>query len=217
MLLRTMFLLVLIAALAETVVHGAAALARTSLEQTELSAMRAAFVAAVASAQDAAANRTAPAPFATCYVASGTQCDVAVTATIASSTPSAQVTPSVCPHTNCTIYLQNNSAVAESRVAYHLVMTVRAGNGDVLASRATNVAFRTFAAPPYATLVGSLDGTLDAIANGGTGDDGGNAGAAGTLINVEYVSSGASASPIPGNVWRSQDQHPASVVPAWDR
>ncbi len=217
MLLRTMFLVLLIAALAETTLHGAAALARASLHQTELAAMRAAYVGAIAAAQSAATSRAVPMPFATCYLASGTHCNVAVTATIASPTPSAQVTPSRCPHTNCTIYLQNNSAVAESRVAYHIVMTVSAGNGATLASREADIVFRTFATPPYATLVGSLDGTLDAIANGGVGDDGGNAGAAGTLINVEYVPSGASASPIPGNVWRSQDQHPANVAPAWDR
>ena len=136
---------------------------------------------------------------------------------LASPTPATFPTPSTCPATNCTIYLQGNSAVAESRVAYHLTTAVTAGNGDVVLTRQGDIAFRIFATPPYAALVGSLDATLDGLENGGTGDNGGNASTAGTLISIEYVPSGASASPIPGNVWRSQDQHRATVVPAWDR
>lgn len=217
MLLRTLVVLLLVATLAETVVHAAAALARASFHQTELAAMRAASNAAISAGASAAPSNAVPTPFATCYLANDTGCDVAVTATLTSPTPSSVATPSACPSTNCTVYLQRNSAVAESRVAYHVVTTVTANNGDVVLSRQGDIAFRTFATPPYAALVGSLDATLDALENGGKGDNGGNASAAGTLISIEYVPSGASASPIPGNVWRSQDQHPATVVPLWDR
>ncbi len=217
MLLRAMFLVLFVAALAETATHGAAALARASLQQHELSALRTAFVAAVAAAQSAAPHGAVPTPFATCYEASSAGCELSATATISSPTPSSLATPNACPSTNCTIYLQSNSAIAESRAAYHIVTTVNAANGDTLLTRQADIAFRTFATAPFASLVGSLDATLDALENGGAGDNGGNASAAGTLIDVEYVPSGASASPIPGNVWRAQAQHPATAVPSWDR
>jgi hypothetical protein len=226
MLLRTMFLLALLALLAETFVHGAGALARVALQHRELAATRAAFSAAVSAAQQSAARAIAagqspslvlPSPFATCYDATSTGCAIAATASISTPTPAALPSPPACPQTDCTIYLQANSAVAESRVAYHISTTVTAANGDALVSRAGDGAFRTFTAPPYASLVGSLDATLDALENGGAGDDGGNASAAGTLITVEYVPSGAGSSPIPGNVWHAQDEHPATSAPAWDR
>jgi hypothetical protein len=217
MLLRVLFLVLFVAALAEAAIHGAATLARASLQQQELSALRVAFVAAVAAAQSAAPQGSIPTPFATCYLASDAGCEISATATISSPTPSSLATPIACPSTNCTIYLQTNSAVAESRTAYHVVTRVNASNGDTLLSRQADVAFRTFATAPYASLVGSLDATLDALEDGGAGDNGGNAGAAGTLIDVEYVPSGASASPVPGNVWRAQAQHPATAGPSWDR
>jgi len=216
MLLRTLFLIALLALLAEIAIAGASALARASLAHRELLALRAAFVAAVAAAQQAAPGDTVPSPVATCFLANSAGCEIAATATISTPTPSALATPATCPQTDCTVYLQNNSAVSESRVAYHVVATVSAANGDVLVSRQSDIAFRTYATAPYASLVGSLDATLDALEAGGTGDDGGNANAAGTLINVEYVPSGVASSPIPGNVWQAAGEHPATSAPAWD-
>jgi len=217
MLLRALFLLLLVATLSETAVHGAGALARVALQHAELAAMRTASSAAVAAAASAAPSGTVPTPFATCYLAHDTACEISVTSTLTTGTPSAIATPSACPGTPCTIFLQSNTAVAEGRAVYHIVTTVTANNGDVVLSRQGDIAFRTFATPPYTALVGSLDATLDALGNGGVGDDGGNASAAGTLISIEYVPSGASGSPIPGNVWRSQDQQPVTAVPSWDR
>ena len=217
MLLRTLFLVGLVALLAQTFIAGASDLARASLAHQQLLALRAAFVAAVTAAQLAAPTDAVPAPVSTCFLAGGSGCEISATATISTPTPSALATPPACPQTECTVYLQNNSAVAESRVAYHVVVTVSAANGDVLASRGADVAFRTYATAPYASLVGSLDATLDALEAGGTGDDGGNANAAGTLINVEYVPSGVASSPIPGNVWHALEEHPATNVPPWDR
>ena len=226
MLLRACFLIALIAVLAETMAHGAAALAGVALKQRELSALRGALSAAIAAAQTSAARAIAagadpssavPAPYATCYDSSSAGCVISATASVSTPTPAAMATPSSCPETNCTMYLQGNTAVAESRVAYRISATVVAANGDILASRTGGVSFRTFGTPPYVSLTGSLDSTLDAIENGGVGDDGGNANAAGTLISVEYVRSGAATSPLPGNVWRATQQHPATSAPAWDR
>jgi len=217
MLLRAMFLLAAIAVLVETLLHGAAALARAALQQQELGATRAAFAAAIAAAQNTAASQGVPTPFATCYLSGASGCAIGATATVSTPTPGAAATPSACPDTACTVYLQNNTAVAESRVTYHVVATVTAANGDALVTRAGDIAFRTFETPPYASLVGTLDATLDALENGGVGDDGGNANAAGTLIDVEYVRSGVPSTPIPGNVWRALDEHPALGLPAWDR
>lgn len=224
MLLRALFLIALIAVLAETMVYGAAALAHVALRQREISALRAAFSAAIASTQASAAHAVAsggnpalalPAPFATCYDSSSAGCAIAATATV--SIPAPAASPATCPGTDCTIYLQGNTAVAESRVTYHVTASVLARNGDVVATRNSDVTFRTFAMPPYVSLAGSLDDTLDAIVDGSVGDDGGNANAAGTLISVEYVLSGAAASPQPGNVWHATQQHPATSAPAWDR
>ena len=224
MLLRAFFLIALLGMLAETLVQGSASLARVSMKEREAAAMRAALSAAISSAQTAAAQAVAsgadpsiaaPAPIATCFDATPSGCAIAVTATVATVTAGRPAES--CPDTDCTIYLQENSAVTESRVGYRVNASVLAPNGDVIATRNGDLAFRTFATPPYASLVGSLDATMDAIADGGVGDDGGNASAASTLITVEYVPSGAAASPLPGNVWRATQQHPAANVPAWDR
>jgi hypothetical protein len=93
---------------------------------------------------------------------------------------------------------------------------VRAANGDALASRRATVSFRTFATAPYASLAGSVDDTLDAIEDGGVSDDGGSASPSGsTLVRVQYQQQGTP-NRIPADVWRSQEQHPATASPPWD-
>ena len=90
-------------------------------------------------------------------------------------------------------------------------------DGTVLASRKATVTFRTFDTAPFAAPVGSVDATLDDIASAQNGDDGGATNGSATLVNVEYVNSlDPAATPIPGNVWRPQDQHPAAAATAWD-
>jgi len=224
MLLRTLYLVAFLGALAEVCVHGAAALARAGFERhvqvamrTALSGAVAATASSLATAQGSNVAVTLPTPFATCYDARSSGCAIRVAVVISTPAPVVAATPSSCPQTDCTIYLQANSAVAESRFLTHLTATATAANGDVIALRSGDVAFRTFASPPYVSLAGSLDATLDAIENGGVGDDGGNANAAGTLVNVEYAPSGVSGSSISGNVWRALDEHPATNAPPWDR
>ena len=212
-----MVLIAFVAVLGETIVYGAGALARMTFHAREYTAVRTALADAIRSAQSAAAGRPIPQPSATCAYATNNGCAITVRTTISVPTPVPGSTPATCPNAGCTVYAQNNSHVAESRAAFAIAGQVLASNGDVLMTRAGIVAFRTFATPPYATLVGSLDATLDAIANGGVGDDGGSgSNTNSTLIHVEYQQSGVPATPIPADVWRALDEHPATAAPSWD-
>ena len=227
MLLRAMFLLALISLLGETIVHGAGALAQSSLRFRALSAARTEIAAAISNEQASIAQAIAsktdprsvplPSPEPTCVFSDGANCSIQAQAqlSLASAEPSA--TPSACPEASCTIYLQGNDNVAEGRLAVNVFANVTASDGTVLASRSATVTFRTFNTAPYATLAGSLDATLDDIARGENGDDGGATNGSATLVNVEYLNaSDPSATPIPGNVWRPQDQHPAAAANQWD-
>jgi hypothetical protein len=212
-LLRTTFLLALLAAVAQTIVHGAASLAQVGLRQRALDVARTAFVTGVHTAQTAVAQGSVPSPSATCAYADANGCEINVQTTFATPTPAAVPTPGTCPATACTVMLQGNSAVSEARAAYVISSVVRAASGATLATRTGIVAFRTFATAPYASIVGSTDGTLDALMNAGTGDD---AGAANTLITVEYDPSGGGTGTA-GNVWQPVIENPVPAAPAWER
>jgi hypothetical protein len=213
MLLRTMFLVALLAVIAETIVHGAASLAHVALQQRAVDVARAAFVSGIKAAQGVAAQGGIPAPIATCAYADANGCAIDVQTTFATPTPATAPAPSACPGTPCTVVMQANSSVSEGRAAYIISSMVSAANGTPLASRTGVVTFRTFATAPYASVVGSTDATLDALMNGGTADDGG---AANSLITVEYDSS-AGGSVTSGNVWQPIVESPASAAPAWER
>jgi len=227
MLLRTVFLLALIAVLAETIAHGAAALARASLHERALAAARAQFAAALTLAQDAVATSmqqplastiVLPAPSPTCAATTSTGCALTATTslTLANVTPAAPAS-SGCPQTDCTVYLESNDLVREGRVSVEIATTITAPDGSTLARRAATVAMRTFRVAPYAALVGTLDATLDDVAANGTGDDGGANTSAPTLINVLYENNAnPAATPLPGNVWQTQLQHPATLSSPWD-
>ena len=222
MLLRTIFLLTLLAVLGETIVHGAASLAQAALAQRALDAARVAFVSGVRTAQTSIAQTLAanpqtstfmaPAPIATCAYADTSGCEIEVQTTFAAPSAAPAPSPSSCPSNACTIELQSNSAVSEARAAFVISSVVSAASGATLASRSGMIAFRTFATPPYASIVGGTDATLDALINGGAGDD---AGAPNTLISVEY-DAGGGGSGTAGNVWQAVIESPASAAPAWD-
>ena len=222
MLLRTMFLLALLAVLGETIVHGAASLAQAALRQRALDAARLAFVSGVRAAQSSVAQSIAanpqtstfavPSPIATCAYADANGCEINVHTTFVAQSAAPAPSPSLCPGTACTIVLQSSSAVSEARASIGIASVVSAASGATLASRSGVVAFRTFATPPYASIVGGTDATLDALINGGPGDD---AGSANTLIKVEYDPSGGGASTA-GNVWQPVFESPTSAAPAWD-
>lgn len=217
MLIRAMVLIAFVTVLAETIGYGAAALARMSFHAREHAAVRAAMSDAIRRTQNAAAGGSIPQPSATCAYATNLGCAITVKTAIAVPAPNPGSTPSSCTNAACTVYLQNNSHVGESRATYEITAQVIAANGDVMMTRAGVVAFRTFATAPYAALVGSFDATLDAIANGGVGDDAGSASQTNaTLIHVEYQQQGSPATQTPADVWRALDEHPATAAPSWD-
>jgi hypothetical protein len=213
MLLRTMFLLALLAVVGETIVHGAASLAAVAFHQRAVDTARTAFVTGIHAAQAALVAGRTPAPIATCAYADANGCEINVQTTFATPTPAGLPTPASCPGTPCTIVLQGNSAVGEARASFMISSTVSAASGAQIATRAGMVTFRTFATAPYASIAGSTDGTLDALMNGGTADD---AGATNTLITVEYDPRGGGAASA-GNVWQPVLENPAPAAPAWER
>ena len=212
MLLRTMFLLVLVTVLGETIVHGAASLALAALRQRAIDTARIAFISGTRAAQASIAQAVAPAPIATCAFADVNGCEINVVTTITPAAPSAAPASTACPGTPCTVELQSNSAVSESRATFLISSVVRSASGATLAVRSGTVAFRTFATPPYAAIIGGSDATLDALIGAGAADD---AGAANTLITVEYQPATGGATTV-GNVWQPLVESPASAAPAWE-
>lgn len=212
MLLRTMFVLALLAVLAETIVHGAASLAQAALRLRALDAARTGFISGVQAAQASLAQHLAPAPIATCAFADAGGCEINVQTTVATATPSSAPEATSCPGTPCTVVLQSNSAVSEARASFIVSSVVTGPSGATLATRSGTVAFRTFATPPYAAIIGGTDATLGALLEGGTADD---AGAPNTLITVKYQPSSGGAATA-GNVWQPVLESPASAAPAWE-
>ncbi|HVA32592.1 MAG TPA: hypothetical protein VNG31_00500 [Candidatus Baltobacteraceae bacterium] len=227
MLLRTLFALMLFAALAETMLHGAHALAQAAMRRQAIAAVRAAVgsattsaltavAAAVASGQDPRnVQPIAPTPAATCALNSQTGCLLLGTASIvfATTTPAS---PAPCPQDACTIYAQGNDTIDEGRITATISATAVTISGAIVASRSQVVPFRTFRQPPYAAPAGELDPTVAAL-TAGPGDDGGavpNGTAPGTLIDVVYRNQRTGAS-MPGNVWVPVVQASANTPAAW--
>lgn len=223
MLLRTIFVLALVAVLAEAIVHAAAALAMQALHQRALQTARSAFITAEQNAQATIAQTLAgdpsassfplPSPMATCVYADSNGCEIDARTSFSSPAPAAFSPGAPCPQTNCAILLQANSAVDEGRVRVLIATTIDAANGAQLATRSGIATFRTFGVAPYATLAGSVDASADALMNGGSADD---AGAAASLITVQYAPSGGGAG-IAGNVWQSANEASPTSAPAWER
>jgi hypothetical protein len=227
-LLRTLFLIALFAVVAETVVHGAHALAQIALRRTAANAVAREFESATTEVQRTLAAAiaaggdpqnlvlAAPAPAATCVLASASGCALEGRSTISlSATASPAATP--CANGACTVYVQNDDAVDEGRVRATIAAQALAPNGAVLAQRSDAVTFRTFRVAPYAALAGSLDGSLLRLAGAGDGDDGGavpNGTAPGSLIDVVYQNR-ASKKTMPANVWGSLVQQAGTVPEAW--
>lgn len=223
MLLRTIFMLALIAIAGEAIVHAAGALARAALHQRALDAARTALAAAVSQAQatialaveanPGTAGVPLPAPTATCAYADANGCQLNVQTVFATPTPAAAPAPSACPQTDCVVMLQGNTAVAEGRVTWLITTTVTASAGAQLATRSGIAAFRTYGVPPYASLAGGVDASIDALMTGGVADD---AGSPASLITVQYAPSGGGTGRS-GNVWQPVTQTSAMTAPAWQR
>jgi hypothetical protein len=220
-LLRTIFILALLGVLGETIAHGAAALAGAALRERAVDAVAAAFASGTRSAQAVVAQTLAsnpqastfpvPSPTSTCAYGDASGCAIAVTTIFATPTPPPS-NPVACPQTGCTVMLQANTAVSEARASFVISSVANGLGGAELAARSQSVSFRTFATPPYATIVGGADSTLDSLASDGPGDDGG---APNSLISVEYDPSGTGA-PSSGNVWRPLLESWAAPASAWD-
>lgn len=228
MLLRSLFAIALFATLAETIVHGAHALAQQTLRRTAASAVQREFEAATSAARVAISaaieaggdprdlTPVAPAPLATCVLASASGCALESSATVTfSSSPLPSASP--CPSDGCTIYVQGNDEIEEGRVRASIAVRASATNGDVLAARDGQLAFRTLRVAPYAALAGTLDDSLQRLSGAGAGDDGGEVPqgtSPGSLIDVVYENR-TTKKTMPANVWRSQVQRPGAAPEAW--
>jgi hypothetical protein len=228
-LLRTLFALLLLAALAESIVHAAHALAQTVVRRQALRAVHAQIDAAVASAQTAVAaaiaagndpaspNPTTPAPVATCRAMTQNGCVLVASATVSFPDATAQPQASPCAGGACTIYEQGNDAVDEGRIDAVVDAQVTGPDGVALASRSTRVTFRTMRVSPYAIVAGKADATSGTPVEDAAGDDGGaapNGAAPGTSIDVLYQNRSTGAT-LPANVWHAAVQQNAGSVPAW--
>jgi len=223
-----LFVLVLFAALSETIVHGAHALAQALLRREAALAVRQQLAASTSQARESIAAAikagadprdvlpAAPSPSATCAISSSTGCAIEAKATVSFSMGGA-ASASPCPSDGCTIYEQGNDAVTEGRVIADVTAEAVSPGGAVLASRDTRLTFRTWRVAPYTALTGTLDQSIDGLAPGGAGDDGGavpNGTAPGTLIDVLYENQRTGAT-TPANVWHAEIQRQAITTPAW--
>ncbi len=222
-----MFLLLFVTMLSETLVHGAAALARSALHHRALDAARTELASAVSFERDAIANavqqgrnpQTLPAPSASpaCVLSDANGCQLSAQTQVAMAPASAAATPAACRDSNCTIYLQGNDSVTEGRATVNFHVSVFAPDGTAVALRDSTMVYRTFGTPPYAAPAGLLDASVSGNVTSGVGDDGGASGNAATLVNVEYVNAlNPFSTPVPGNVWRPRIENPAAAASAWD-
>lgn len=228
MLLRTLFVALLLTALAETAIHGAHALARATLHRQALLALheemstaktlaRRSLAQAISAGADPRNVLPTPLPMQrTCRLRAASGCVVFTKSRVNFQPVADPPSPSPCPSDGCVIYEQNNDLVEEGRVAMRLSATAYDAGGAALAARAGRVTFRTMRVPPYVSFGADADASV-AGAAGGTGDDGGLApsgNSPGTLIEVRYENALTGAR-IPANAWRAAVESTQPVRPAW--
>jgi hypothetical protein len=227
-LLRTLFVALLLAVLAETAVHAAHALARATLHRQALIALheeiasaetlaRRSLAQALAAGGDPRTVLPTPPPVRrSCRLHLGARCGILTQAVVHFSTPSEPASPSACPGDGCIVYEQNNDRVEEGRVEMRLSATAFAAGGATLAARTAAAAFRTMRVWPYASLIGDSDAAVPGIA-GAAGDDAGIApsgNAPGTLFEVRYENA-LTGVEIPANAWRAAVESGRPEDPAW--
>ena len=157
-------------------------------------------------------------------------CTYTTTATIALSQASPATPGPSCDasHTACASNVEVNRYVSEGRLSATITVNVLDARGALVASRSSDVLLRTFAAPPYAALAGSREGTFDDVAGPvAAGDDGGapaatpnpcaasTAGTASdTAIRVAYrnLSSGACSN---GSAWQNASYDARAAPRGW--
>lgn len=107
--------------------------------------------------------------------------------------------------------------MSEGRVRARIDATISTASGTVVAARSAQVLFRTMLVPPYAAVVGQLDGSFGPLRDTGAGDDGGavpNGTAPGSLVDVVFRNASTGAT-MPANVWQSEVQDPGATAHAW--
>jgi hypothetical protein len=227
MLLRTLFVLVFLMAIAETIVHGAHALAGVALGRQTSIALQAQLTGAVDTAEKTIADAieagadprslspVAPSPVPTCVFQTQKTCGLFGETSIAFQAPPAGASP--CPNRACAAYEQGNDAVDEGRIDAVVTAQIVTRDGEVLATRSGRATFRTMLVAPYAVMAGSGDESLASVANAGVGNDAGAAPAGtapGTLIDVLYQNRVTGRS-MPANVWNPQAPDSSAAAPAW--
>jgi hypothetical protein len=225
-LLRTLFALALLSALAETMLHAANALAQSLVRRQALMTVHDEVETATVAARDAIAAAIAegadprspdPSPPAIqprCGVRLRSGCAIEGTAVVRFTEPHESASP--CPLGECTVYRQEDDAIAEGRIGVAITVRARAHDGGTLASRDVLLTFRTLRVAPYAALTGQADVTA-----GGRDVPGNDAGAApigaapGTLIDVVYENAVTGAK-IPANVWHAEAERGRGAPAAWN-
>lgn len=215
MLLRAIFLCFAVAVLGETLFQAAGAAALAAFHRQGIAAAESGFAESAQIVQSTIASAMAvatplpsqiPDPAPTCALSYTDGCALVEHSHIVIATAS----PSPCS-SQCATFLQENDAVDEGRVAASISVTVTNAAGNLVASRRGTLLFRTLRVAPYALTAGTLDATLDGVAD--TGDIAGTAPSAtssGTLVDVVYRNAQSGAI-MPANVWNAL---PAVAPPA---
>jgi hypothetical protein len=228
-LLRTLFAVVLLTAVAGTIVHATAALAAARVHRAAalaadrfaaqaLAEVQSTVGAQVAAGADPRAIKVVLPPLQGCVLRLSASCALRASAEISNTTLKG------VSHTSsglgacaplCAISLQENDAVAEGRVAVRIRVTASGGTGVALAARDRYAVFRTFRVPPYAALAGIRDVGSDGIAIGSSeGDDSGAPIA--TTVNVRYVNA-TTGHGIDANAWSTRSWSDSDARgSAWD-
>jgi hypothetical protein len=219
--------IVFLIAIAETIVHGAHALAGAMLERQASVATQAELTDAIGTAEKAIADTieaggdpkalspAAPSPSPTCVLQMQQTCGLRGETSIAFQAPSATASP--CPSDTCAAYAQGNDAVDEGRIDAIVTTQVLTPDGAVVATRTDRATFRTIRVAPYAVMAGNGDDSVASVSSEGTGNDAGAAPlgtAPGTLIDVLYRNQ-LTGQNVPANVWNPQARGSSAVAPAW--
>jgi hypothetical protein len=225
-LLRTLFAIALLSALAETMLHAVDALAQSALRRQALlslhdevanatSAAHNAIAASIAAGADPRSpDPSPPAIQPTCSLRVRDSCAIEGVAVVR-FTAATQATASPCPDDGCTVYRQEDDAVDEGRIDVTIAARARAHDGAVLASRDVRLTFRTLRVSPYAALTGQADVTAGVDERSGNDAGAAPMGAApGTLIDVVYENAVTGAK-IPANVWHAQTERKRGAPAAW--
>jgi hypothetical protein len=222
-LLRTVFVVAFLVALAGVIVGATASLARAQVHRRAAIAADASFAQAVAATQAGIASAIAggadsrnltfvppSTPPACAAVDAGGKCALNVTTSIDNTTtqPIATSADAAACTPLCAQNIQGNDAIGEGRLAVRVRAAVSGASGEIFAARDRYAIFRTLRLPPYAALIGTRDATSETIGIGNM--EGADAGVpALSTIDVRYVNAATGAS-LDANAWQTRGWDAAS-------